>query len=186
MYASAKLSTTLETYIFTQHFLKIVLNSLFRQTFMGWHFEVQPADIAKILELPSNNWFFTPPVKFAVKTSNDNIEFWNPGLLHSAWVYFSQISSTHIFIKSSNIQAFSCVLTMKPGGMIRLQVIMSENIYPSAVADNKTVTCLFLVHEERITHPHLSLQYIFMRPCQKMLVLHSYYRQLKRDTLQFP
>ena len=75
---------------------------------------------------------------------------------------------------------------MKPGGMIRLQMIMSGSIYPSAVADDKTVTCLFLVPEERIKHSHLSLQYIFMGSCQKMLVLHSYYRQLKRDTLQFP
>ena len=44
----------LETY-FTQHFSTIPLIGLFTQTPMDWHFEVQPAGIAKISELPSNN-----------------------------------------------------------------------------------------------------------------------------------
>ena len=42
---------------------------------MGWRLEVQPACIAKTLELPFNNRFFTASVMCAAKASNDNIEF---------------------------------------------------------------------------------------------------------------
>ena len=95
---------------------------------MGWYFEVQAAVIAKILELPSNNWFFFQSVKCGAKASNYDIELRNLGLLHSDWVCLSQIFSTQIFIESRPIQAFSCILTMKPGGMIRLRMVWS--IFP--------------------------------------------------------
>ena len=58
----------LETY-FTQHFSKIRLIGLFTQTPMDWHFEVQPAGIAKISELPSNNWFLLYHISAQKKAS---------------------------------------------------------------------------------------------------------------------
>ena len=159
LFASSKLSTTLEI-CFTQHFLKIALNGLFGQTYMGWHFEIQPAGIAKIKisQLSSNYSFFSPSVKCAVKGSNDTIEFWNPNLLYPVWVCLTPISSTHTFIKSSSIQVFFCVLTVKLGGILRLltvwlvfplKIIVGGSICPFAVADNTTIRCFFALPEER-------------------------------------
>ena len=88
---------------------------------MGCHFRVQPADVAKISELPSDNYVFTPSAKWAAK--NNNTDFWNLSLLHSAWVCLNQISSVQTFIKLSPIEAFCFVLKMKPGGMFILQIV---------------------------------------------------------------
>ena len=115
----------------------------------------------RISELLSNNWTLTPSIKYAAKASNDYDEFSNPSLLDSASVFLSQISSVQTFIKSSSIQAFFCVLTIKPRRMFKsrivclvflLKMIMGGNNSPSVVAD-KTTRCLFSLPEERSTNP---------------------------------
>ena len=127
-----------------QHLLNTLSNGLLRLTSIGWHFEVQPAGFCRIWELLSNNWALSPWVKCAAIASNDSNEFSNLSLLHSASVCLNEISSIQTFTKSSYIQPFFCVLTIKTGGMFKLQtvcsvftlkMIMVGNICPPAVAD---------------------------------------------------
>ena len=59
VFLSEKSSTTSATY-FIQHFLKIAVNGLFRETSMGWHFKVQPVGMVRVSVLLFNNCFSTP------------------------------------------------------------------------------------------------------------------------------
>ena len=101
---------------------------------------------------------------------------------------------TQTFVKLSSIQTFSCGLTLKPGKMFRLRIVwsvfplkmnMGGSICPSAMADNATVKCFFSFRQERTTHSLSPFFAILMRLCQKTLMHHPCYRQVKRNTFQF-
>ena len=85
---------------------------------MGWHFEVQPAGIARVPGFFSNNWFSTSLVRWAANAAYVKRAFSNSNFWHSARICLIQIASTQTFIKSSSIHAFSWVFTMNPARML--------------------------------------------------------------------
>ena len=108
--------------------------------------------MVRVSVLLSNNCFSTPSVKCAAKSSNVGIDLWNSNLLHSPWVCLIQISSTQTCIKSSSIQAFSCVLTTNSLVGFSLKNDHSRKHFPICCADKTTVRCFFSLLEEQTRH----------------------------------
>ena len=144
---------------------------------MGWHFEVQPAGIARVPGFFSSNWFSTSLVRWAANASYVKRAFSNSNFWHSARICLIQIASTQTFIKSSSIHAFSWVFTMNPARMLRslivlsvfpLKIIIGGSIFSSPVAGKTTVRCFF--HHPKCKPRilwYLYPQYTSMAPCQK-------------------
>ena len=136
---------------------------------------------------------FTTSVKCAARESNGNSfetlsSYTQPEYV---WANLLSLNFHQIVIHPS---LFLYFMTIKLEGMFKLRIgwsfsflkmIMSGSICPSAVAIQPSNVCFHFLKNKTHTLSHLSSQYILKGPCQKTLVFHPCYWQVKRDTSQF-